>query len=416
MNYKIKFVTIEKFLFVILLITDVCFFTLPYISNYFISVCTYHNKRLSLAVVLLMFIFAFFDGLMYKIGNLKSNKYLLGFTLLVSVTFLISVVKYRSLNSIFGYYYYYAIYILLVLVLKYYSDRYNYFSDFIINAVLVVGLIYLIYSVLSYFAFDTNKLIIMNSEIQLYAFRNGHVRLVRITDYISLAILLAMIRFFDSNKKIKYFIYTIIGLFAIFFICQTRIYQIALIVVLLFLLLKHTKGLINKILMFLGLLVVFYLLADSIKDFINSFDELSYSTENRLSAYSYYSKHFFDNLLIGLGFVTGSINYNLLHGPMGEFFISDCGYIGFLSVFGLCGLIFLIIYLGHLLKESTSSFFHFNHKNDYMICGLVLYFLITNWSVSITDPQRCVVGSIMVALIEISLTNKNNFRKRLGGN
>lgn len=139
MNYKIKFVTIEKFLFVILLITDVCFFTLPYISNYFISVCTYHNKRLSLAVVLLMFIFAFFDGLMYKIGNLKSNKYLLGFTLLVSVTFLISVVKYRSLNSIFGYYYYYAIYILLVLVLKYYSDRYNYFSDFIINAVLVVG-------------------------------------------------------------------------------------------------------------------------------------------------------------------------------------------------------------------------------------------------------------------------------------
>lgn len=378
---KISREKVARLLILLLIFSDVCFFSFPALSNQFISICTYFEKKLCAVIVIILAISViyFYNGKI-KVGAGQNEHIINLYFVLIISTMTVSFVAYKMNVRLFlAQYYYYFIPPILILILKFLMEKYESFYLWIIDAVIVVGILYALYTLVAYFLFESSGKVIMDTNIQLYSARNGHLRIPRVADFISFSTVLSIIKCFDKQqRRVRYFFGSVVGITALFIVTQTRIYQICILVTLIVLLLNAQKNVFNKLFVLILIGGCAFLLSDSIRTFIESFTEISFSTENRVFAYIYYLGHFFDNVFWGLGFVPSSTHYSLLHGHLGLYFLSDCGYIGFISVFGIAGILFLIACFYYLFHVMAFSFSHFTKSDDFVMCGLTIYLVISN--------------------------------------
>ena len=398
---KISVSGLIKMLFVFLILADTCFLTLPGLSKAFSIACTYHDKKLCAVVIVLMLIISLLYNPKIQIRYNMNDRLLHMYFFMVSIVFFGSLLMYKTPTvSFVAQYYYYFIPIAVFFLLKRYET--NGIFEFVVNIIILVGTIYAAYSIISYLLYETSRVVIMNPELQLYSKRNGHLRLVRAADFIAISTLLSLIKSFayEKERKFKYYCGAILGMISLFIVTQTRIYQISILATAIVLIFKRQKKLIDKLCVAVLMLICAALMMTSIQEFISSFTEYSFSTENRLLAYTYYLSHFFDHYFWGLGLVPSRTHYNVLHGPTEQYFLSDCGYIAFVSIYGVLGVVFLILIGTYIFKHLIRVKKNKPDEVNMMICGISVYFIISNWSVGLIDPQRCVMSSILLACLD----------------
>lgn len=398
---KISRIGLIKALFVFLILADVCFLTVPGLSNIFSIACTYHDKKFCAVIILVMLGVSLLFNPKIKFGNNKTDKLLQGYFFMVCIVFFGSLLTYRtSTTSFMVQYYYYFIPIAIFFLLKRYES--NGIFEYVINAIIIIGTMYAIYSIAAYLLYEMAGSIIMNPNLQLYSRRNGHLRLVRAADFIAISTVLSLIKCFSYGvrQKIKYYCGALFGMIALFVVTQTRIYQIAILATIIVLLIKRQRKLIDKLCIVVLIVVCAFLMMTSIQEFVSSFTEYSFSTENRLLAYTYYLSHFFDHFIFGLGLVPSKTHYSVLHGPTEQYFLSDCGYVAFISIYGVLGVVFLVLMGIYIIKNLIRALQGKPTEIVLMVCGISVYFIVSNWSVGLIDPQRCVMSSMLLACLD----------------
>lgn len=130
----------------------------------------------------------------------------------------------------------------------------------------------------------------------------------------------------------------------------------------------------------------------------------------RVEAYSYYFHSFISNPIIGIGLITDSISskaYNIIHGPLGIYYLSDTGIIGVFASIGLLGGVMYLFFVAKICLLALKK--HIKGKwtlVDNLAC-LTIWYLLT---LSMLDNGREFMFPIIMLILEIECSNKGSLR------
>ncbi|WP_157243775.1 hypothetical protein [Paenibacillus jilunlii] len=152
--------------------------------------------------------------------------------------------------------------------------------------------------------------------------------------------------------------------------------------------------------------VIFLMANDSLSKFFSSFmtgDRVS-STLIRSQEILFYSRQIFSNGIIGRGFIDiSSPDYVLLnHGPFGTYNTSDIGIIGFLSIYGLCGGLFLVFTIRKIIRTLKNNKENALQLKSIELITLCPYFLLVSLTLFYTDIQRLIYLPIILTIFEFA--------------
>lgn len=317
------------------------------ISAYPYPVTYYNKKDLCVLIVLAFLLVLIKNGVSTRIRKDGFSSVALFLIILVSLSILICTFAYpvENIFTLFNKYYFYVA-ILLFYVLIYLFKRYPSYYNFFLNIVVIVGVGYAIFMIYSKIVYVYTEKYVFDVFVQYIQKRSGELRLARPADFISFATVLSFSLATKSNAKEKrkyYFVFTAIMLFAVIYVTQTRIYELAILVSCIFGYLCNEKNQNKKIWILAIIICGGVAMLPTILSFFGTFTRAEDvgGTLLRISAYGYYLKHMFANGVIGLG-LTSLQEYNsVLYGPYLTYNLSDTGYVGFIGVFGLLGVLFL---------------------------------------------------------------------------
>jgi len=231
-----------------------------------------------------------------------------------------------------------------------------------------------------------------------------------VKDLFTLMILYSLFIFYCKQKICKryiFLIYFIFGIFTIFYVAQTRILSLSVIISICAILFMASKGILKKNIFILCFMTVISLAYSSgiISRFLSSFDEYSDdsgSTLARLGAIDYYYETFFvEHPIMGMGWLTTNNpeSAKLKHGNSNTYHIVDIGFLGLLFELGLSGTFF---YVSILLRFAYVLFRNRNKKiEEYpLLFGIFVYLIITSGSLIITDIFRMFMFPFCIAIFE----------------
>ncbi len=413
-----------------ILIVNVNFFGLPIVSDAFIWLADYHRKKLVCGLVTFLFVQYFvFERKLKLVINAGSYFKLVYFYLFM--IFVISgmscVIYSQKLDDLFNTYYY-LISILLFFVLDYHFKKSDNFYQHFLNLIIDIGVLYAVYviiaKVLYRFGFT-----IFSTQIYYVQTRGNSLRLASPADYLGIAAVLCfaiLIRshfaFSTQKQRLSYMKFIVI-VFAVIFVTQTRIYEVAIISSCLLMYLFSAKLTIKKVVIVLLLSIFVLFFWDILEHFFASFsvtsenNEYLWSTLLRLEGIDYYLSHMFDHKIMGLGFIVNRSYSWMLYGDNGNIVVSDVGYFGFLGVYGILGLLFLVFWYYNNIKTSIIiarkhlSFQYIEH------IGLFIFIAVSFLSVIFSDSQRTLYLPIYLAIFDY-IYNKSNrvvLKKNIGG-
>ncbi len=222
-------------------------------------------------------------------------------------------------------------------------------------------------------------------------------------------------RGFLGEGKIKVFnvVQFLLGILCVFFIEQTRGYEIAFCVTFgCLLLLKREKGKKEKTIIALGLIVI------AIAHFLGVFDSFFSSfiegaevgnTEIRVEAIAYFWDTFRRNPLWGHGFISSSSYQLIKTGPKGYYLYADVGIFGLLAQMGIISVVVYIYPLIHSIKVLIISR---NRKADIFLLGIVIYIITLSPTLIVTNHERIIQWPLFLALIAFFEGDDNVINKR----
>lgn len=394
-----------KLFIVFLLLLEVNFFSVFSLPDWIINLNSYHRKKLILFLVILF--------LMTVLGK-KIKLYFLKNVILFCIFFifinLISMLVYNQYPlELFEINYYYWI-ILLYIPLSYLFIKNHEYYDFFQKMMIIFGTLYSLLLILEYLSlnFGLPNILVFNENTLVLLSGNGNFRIARPADFIAFSTLYLLYNIYIKEHNKKFIICLMFNLFYIFVISQTRIYMVAISVIILVLLIqkRNIKNIIfiNLPILLAGIIIFSY--GNSLQKFYNSFvsgDRLE-STTTRLQEFKFFSNQLFNNVVFGRGFVSSS-NPEGNYLNFGEGFIfnsSDIGLIGFLSVFGILGIIFLVLLIKKICKGYIFLKKH-KSKNFILYKIICIYSLFTLTSTFYFDIQRILYLPLLLSTLEYLL-------------
>lgn len=202
-------------------------------------------------------------------------------------------------------------------------------------------------------------------------------------------------------------IQTVLGLFCMIFVQQTRAFIVinllGMLVVTLAGVQGYKKKLILIILCLIGVIVLSY--SETVTDFIQSFmvsanNDKSFGTSIRLDAIKYYMNTFVKTGFIGSGFAS-SLYYPLVqHGPAGQFYYSDVGIFGLIGEIGIWSLVFYLIPLYRAIKTVILIYKRHVGSEYAFYIGVVIFMIGTSLTLIITDQGRIMALPFIIAYTE----------------
>lgn len=210
-----------------------------------------------------------------------------------------------------------------------------------------------------------------------------------------------------SDKKISLFsvVQVLLGTYCLFFVQQTRVAILAIVICAVFILLFRGKTTFQKVIKPLIVLVcgIFLVTNDTIWEFINSFSatgEQAGSTIARLYAWEYYFDIFLKNPLFGFAW-PGDESYSLIaHGVKGTAYISDVGFIGMIAELGIFSIPFYVVPLGRMTYILYKMGWKNCLQNHMFLVVLLLYLIGTSITLIVTDAERGLAFPFIIALFE----------------
>lgn len=403
---KISKRQVSRFLVIIIFLANIMFFSLPGVASAVSSICSFSDKQLVVFLIIVLVLFCF--GLKYPVAIFKgeSARIAIYYICMFLLTFIISCLSYPGVGVktfLSNYYYFGAV--LLFFPLKYMlknQDDYEWF----VHMIIWIGSIYAVYMIAAKLMYSYGGRIIFDQTAQYIQQRNGSLRLARPANFICISTIFSFTEWIKDNKlgnraSKKFLILFIIGMFCLVWVTQTRIYQVAFLIscaVTLATVLNEKK----KLILLFAILLCIPIFIGGIKEFYQSFYSVEniWGTEIRLSGYTYYLSHMFDNYLCGIGLVRGSPYGLILTGGKLQYgyAVTDMGYTGFLGVFGILGVVLLFL-LGRLFLRTKRKIEQKNLIRKYPeVISLPILFIIMTWSLSFADPQRCLYLPIILAV------------------
>lgn len=378
---------------VLIILLETCFLSIPGVSTLLFKFNNYHDKRiiLLLSVILLM--------LIIRLRQKRTRVDFLFFWFLLSWIF-ISIISSLTISStwvVLDAYYFYGVVLLYIPATKLFDNFDSLYNKFL-STISIIGTIYAIYFIIAKYLYDYAGKIIINEHVQYFQVRNG-LRLARPSDFWCFAFIATLCLLVKECKKKYFFRLAFIGT-CIFWVGQTRIYEILVVFLVLIYLFLYTK-ISWKFLIFVTAVFAWQNIVTIYHGFIDSFfakDTLS-STLARTQGYEIVSKKIFDHVLFGSGF-DGNIQFSL---GGWNYALSDLGALGFISVWGILGIIFIVLVLilmGRSLKQITVN----KQKNK---CPetifLTVWFVFSCISVSFSDVQRIIYLPFMFLMLRQNL-------------
>lgn len=306
-----------------------------------------------------------------------------------------SLVRYGQGLSIVGYY----CFSFISLILYFYftgikNCKSDLFADIEKGSRLFLGCMYVV-TILAYLG-------IRILDNYAYRTRNGFFRINAGDFFIVMGFLLTfgkIIEHLNEGKKPtqKDIIWFVLGAFYILFVIQTRMQILACLIAIIctYMITRREKSQ-KVILIFFGLLILIGILQlPSVQDVINkNFGGLIAGTDAsmvpRIGAIEHYIKY--GNLRKWMGWGYASISapsngkYNLFEiyrGPWGTYYTDDVGNFSFYMMYGMIGILMLIILFGKMFWHAFKDRFKAPHR-----MAIVLFVIITSFSLSLFDVER----------------------------
>lgn len=339
-----------KLLLVLILICDANLFSLSVLPEKLLSLANSQSRVLETVFVLLYlgFVVHILAARGYYV-LIKGFDAIVG--LFIGATFLIyvtcSIIYEYPIHDIGSGYS-----VLLLLAYIPLSICYVFFDQkkFIIKSIIVVGIVYCLVALLDYYFRSNGMPEIMNSDYLLSGYRNGRFRNTNVSNYLSMSLLVTLIAWFHSKRRILIPI-SVLQLFVIVYVSQTRSFPLFVAAALLVGLVFRLNGM--RLLAIVGALMAGAVLQwQKVVAFVSSFSPdgaLAISTTARLEALTYYLSNVFRHYLFGIGFIDKTNTYQqeqILAGGM-RIYVSDIGIYGAFGVFGVVAVFFFVAILGY---------------------------------------------------------------------
>lgn len=363
--------------------------SIPVLSSILFKYNNYHDKRILLVVCLMLTL------LTCKLHMKKTNIDILVVFFLIAwmIIAIFSAVTVSSIGIVINKYYYYAIALLYYPLGKLFDSIDGLYDSFL-KSISLIGSVYAVYFIVAKLMYDTTGLIIINQNIQYLQMRSG-LRLARPCDFLGFAFFVTLCLLVKEKKNGLYCRLLIIG-FCIYWVGQTRLYELLIAILFIAYLLLYTKA--NLKIVAVAAVVATW---DGIKTFCNNFiasfsakDTLS-STIARMQGYEIVKNDIFKHYIWGTGF-DGKLQFSL---DGWDYALSDLGIIGYFSVWGLLGVVFILMIVIRLVLNIRHIV-----KNQLIDCCsetifLTIWFVVSCISVSFSDVQRILYLPWMLLMI-----------------
>lgn len=274
-----------------------------------------------------------------------------------------------------------------------------------------IAIIWTVLIIVQSFIYDTTGNIILDFNTLLVRGVSSRANGIRISGnvFINIMAVYNYFQIFNKNDdaKIKYFIYFILDMYAIVFVCQTRAFIFIVILCLLvqaiFMVRTKRAKKIEIVVLFVAIISLFAsgYAQNMANDFIQvDVKENHASVNNRMYALTYYGECFRRNPIFGNGIVAETDGYRYVeHGPLGKAYYSDVGFIGLLAETGLCSIVFFFYPLFKIIK----SYRMIRKRKDNIeydsqfVLPLLVYIIATSFSLIVTDAGRAIAFPLYIA-------------------
>lgn len=206
-----------------------------------------------------------------------------------------------------------------------------------------------------------------------------------------------------EEKKLFNIIQLIMGLYCVFVIQQTRAYYIVLcisfVVVLIFASEDKTKTVRNILIIAVVVGIVIYL--EIFEQFLDTFSEKSSEAAGNIArsgAFAYFWSEFLRTPIFGHGFLTTQSNLTIRTGTGHIFYYADTGIVGVMAQIGIFVIpvyIWPVIHWGKIVLKNIKML-------DPFLVGLFVYILTTSPTLICTNPERCILMPLVLALFAYS--------------
>lgn len=242
-------------------------------------------------------------------------------------------------------------------------------------------------------------------SISVYAkkmIRNDRFRMWDLSSLEGLAIIYGMYRIlFMKEKKMQYVIQTIVCIFALVYIEQTRMMLIALALSILVMIIKKPCKTANGILIkgvFVAMAGIVIATLAIPKLIISLSGEDSISISNRLIELEFVYKILHERGILGLGIISYNLQcYLYYHGIYSRVHLDDIGFIGYTAQTGIWSVVLFIVPMLRMLLILLNTY-----KNEFSVFlwSIYIYLVITSSTLFVLDSQRILMWPFCLALFE----------------
>lgn len=388
---------------------QVNFFNLINFSSFFSLLNSYSSKYLICGISIILF----FISLFYMKKKQSINGFgvsIVFFCTLVGINIIWSSYEYQQpfFSSITASYYYYILLLYFFLYKVYDHDT----VVFTFSTAKIVSCVYSGLLILESFLY-TKGISILNVQNNyngsvvgsgLNVENNtvlGMVRIKEPADFIAFAMVLILVQIVINNKMTaNEFLIIFVDMFYLIVVSQTRMYVLVMFILFgvcgLIFIYRYNKKMFTMISLGIpvcGVIGAFFML----NLFMQGNRAISYSV--RLEAINFYLSEMPKHSLLGIGFPNTQWTVSMLHGNgllefLGyQYYLDDIGIIGFYTVFGLLGVLALILFL-----ISMMNFIRIG-RNKGSILILFLFVFLTSGSLILFNVQRIVYLPFIFALM-----------------
>ncbi|WP_235805600.1 hypothetical protein [Liquorilactobacillus oeni] len=391
---------------------------------------SYSSKYFIFSISIVMFVFSFFLGKERNEVGIKNNASLnfkapIVLTVIVTTVMMIwsSYTYEQSLFSSFTASYYY-----FILLFYFFIDKAS--DSRIINKIIVfsrsMGFIYSVLLIAQSLLYTkgikfmvlqdagTNNIMASNTihgglNVDSAAIIFNMVRIKEPADFISFTLLIILIDVIAQNKLVfNNFLPICVEFFYLIFVSQTRVYiivdTILFAVTLLILLYKYSK--VEFIILLTFMIIIFIVGTFAlIIWFTEGSRQVSYSV--RMDAIRYYLGEVPKGSIFGIGFPNTQWSTDVLHGNLlnflgYEYYLDDVGIIGFYTVFGISGILIIILFIAKFITVVYKGY------NKDVTVILLLFVCLTSISLFMFNVQRIVYLPFIFVLVNYFASNNSD--------
>nr|QOW37896.1 Wzy [Leuconostoc mesenteroides] len=291
------------------------------------------------------------------------------------------------------------------------------FDKIIVLSGVIVSVLYLLYSkhIITLHpnaVIDIQNLAMGKEQYGFSRFQAPSDFIFFVSFYMSSTALMKIKRF-----EVKYIFQQMILIANLFFVGQVRVYFA--ISLLLFVFVLFMKGVsqfkkVKMVFVVLGIVAGAALILLIIKK-LNFFGGGTRQASSivRSEEISYYLSHAYDNKFFGIGFPDINNYYYLIRGfsptyQASVFYLEDVGIFGFIAIFGVLGIVYLVLFLNDLFKTVKYN------ENRIIMLVILLSYLATYFTLIPLNASRIMLIPFYLIIVTVLSRSKNSEKNFIG--